>query len=178
MIQEEWANINGYEGLYLISNLGRVMSLPRGKKTSRNIKSTYIGNKGYEQVGLSGNGNYRTLRIHRLVAEAFISNPEKKEQVNHIDGVKTNNCVLNLEWNTNQENRNHAKENGLIAKGETHSGLSGENHGRSKLTEKQVLKIRELFNSGNYTKESLSKQFGVSRINIYRIVTNKLWKHI
>lgn len=101
MIDEEWKDIKGYEGLYQVSNLGRIYSCryDRIRKPS--------GNK-YLHVVLCTNNNPKSMLIHRLVAEAFISNPGNKPQINHIDGDTTNNMVDNLEWVTAQENINHA----------------------------------------------------------------------
>lgn len=111
--QEIWKDIKGYEGLYQISNLGRVKSLPRNGtiKTKRIIKYE-LDKYGYPQVILN-NKKHKCFRVHRLVAEAFILNPQNKSTVNHIDGNKTNNKVSNLEWNTVKENNDHALKTGL-----------------------------------------------------------------
>ena len=101
-MNEIWKDIEDYEGLYQVSNLGRVKS----SDTNRILK----GNKdrgGYLLVNLYKNSVSSTKKIHRLVAQAFIPNPENKPQVNHIDENKTNNMVSNLEWSTNKENSNH-----------------------------------------------------------------------
>ncbi len=102
-MKEIWKDIEGYEGLYQISNLGNVKSLKNNiiLKPSKN-------SKGYLQVFLWKNGSGKLLRIHRLVAKAFIPNFDDKPQVNHIDGNKQNNRVNNLEWVTNSENQKHA----------------------------------------------------------------------
>ena len=172
-MQEEWANINGYEGLYLISNIGKVLSL-----TTKKIRITNLNKRGYEQVSLCRDGKIQTHRIHRLVAIAFIPNPERKEQVNHIDGVKTNNCVTNLEWNTNQENKIHAVKNGLTTKKYSLPSIQGSKHGRSKLNEKDVLIIRELSLNDNFSNSKLGKMFNVSSVLISLIVQRKRWTHI
>jgi len=97
---EEWRPIAGYEGLYEVSNMGRVRSITRYKKV---IKPT-ITNSGYYQYQLWHNGTYRTGLAHRLVAKAFVPNPDNKPVVNHIDENKLNNFVSNLEWVTHVEN--------------------------------------------------------------------------
>lgn len=113
-------DLEGYEGLYQISNLGNVKSLDRyiinkngdkqyfpGKYLTQGISDNYL------KVTLSKNNKQRTFRVHILVARAFIPNPENKPEVNHIDGNKKNNKVNNLEWNTRSENELHAYKNGL-----------------------------------------------------------------
>lgn len=123
--QEVWRDIKGYEGLYQISNLGRVRGLDRysnnysnyltGKTNKRKIYGRILTNKKgkYLFVMLSKNGRYKTKSIHRLIAEAFIENPNNYNCVNHIDGNKYNNSINNLEWCTTSENNTHAYRNGL-----------------------------------------------------------------
>lgn len=97
---EEWKDIKGYEGLYQVSNLGRV------KRHDRILKQAY-SDRGYSLVCISKNNKPKTFRVHRLVAESFIQNQENKPTVNHIDEDKTNNAVFNLEWATMREQNNH-----------------------------------------------------------------------
>lgn len=119
-MKEEFRNIVGYEGLYQVSNLGNIKSLERTKTNhskyqlvnGRILKSS-INHKGYVYVILYKNNKQKGYLVHRLVAEAFIPNPENKPQVNHIDGNKLNNHVSNLEWVSQQENMQHALSNGL-----------------------------------------------------------------
>ena len=112
---EEWKMINGYSN-YQISNRGRVYSKTRNG-TVGGIRKTNITQKGYTQVSLiSDEGVLENNRVHILVAEAFIPNPENKPQVNHIDEDKTNNHVSNLEWVTAKENANHGTRNLKISK--------------------------------------------------------------
>lgn len=115
---EIWKSVIGFEGTYEVSNLGRVRSLgmyakgPCGSK--RYIKGKMlkanVGKIGYKRVCLAGK-NWKN--VHRLVAEAFLPNPCKNKEVNHIDGNKTNNAVWNLEWVTHSENELHAYKTGL-----------------------------------------------------------------
>lgn len=110
---EEWKPVKGFEGCYEISNLGRVRSLPRPYCKGRVLKPKKM-KIGYNSVNLSKNSVKTTLYIHRLVASHFIDNPDKKLEVNHKDGDKTNNNVDNLEWVSSSENTQHAYDTGLI----------------------------------------------------------------
>lgn len=108
-MKEIWKDIKGYEGLYQISNMGRVKRLEDNFITQ--------GYKGeYANFTLKKNGISKCFAIHRLVATHFIPNPLNKKEVNHIDGNKHNNCVNNLEWNTHQENTIHSYKTGLRRK--------------------------------------------------------------
>ena len=100
---EEWKAIEEYDGRYEVSSFGRVRSL---KREQRILKADCFGR--YLQVGLYKNGVIKKKKVHRLVATAFIPNPENKPQVNHIDGNTKNNNIDNLEWTTAQENVKHS----------------------------------------------------------------------
>ncbi len=112
---EIWKDIKGYEGLYCISNLGRVKSLSKilkGRNSNRIIKEkirTVFLNSGYLGLLLCIDKKQKRFLLHRLIAEAFVINPNKKSIVNHIDGNKTNNCIDNLEWVTIRENSCHSQ---------------------------------------------------------------------
>lgn len=110
-MEEQWKDIEGYEGRYQISSFGRVKSLPTLKRNGngyyytkekiRRSKSTF---DGYRAITLVKNGIFRTYTIHRLVAKAFVENPNNYNEINHIDEIKTNNRVDNLEWCTHAYN--------------------------------------------------------------------------
>ena len=108
-MKEIWKPIKGYENRYSVSNFGNV----KNNKSGRTV-TPYLTEKGYVRVRLSNEDGIKNVRVHRLVADAFIPNPLKKDQVNHIDGDKTNNCSGNLEWVTCKENIHHAFNTGLI----------------------------------------------------------------
>ena len=120
MQKEVWKDITGYEGLYQVSNLSRVKSLDRYKKAKsgklyirkgRVLKSIINGSK-YYQVCLYKNNTQKIILVHRLVAKAFIPNPDNKPQINHIDNNPSNNNISNLEWTTQSENIRHADKQG------------------------------------------------------------------
>jgi hypothetical protein len=108
-IEEIWKDVEGYDGKYQISNLGRVKSF-RGKiNQNGKLLSPFIDSKGYRAINLAS----RWYKLHRLIAMTFIPNPENKQTVNHIDGNKINNDISNLEWATQKENNKHARDTGL-----------------------------------------------------------------
>ena len=162
---EKFKQIKGYEN-YLVSDQGRVFNY-KFKKFLKPGKNQ----GGYLFVVLCKNGIMKTLAIHRLVALAFIPNPENKFTVNHIDGCKTNNHADNLEWNTQKENIRHAMDAGL-------KDNKGSKHGMSKLSEKEVIEIRHLYATGEYSQRALAKLFDVSFGLIGFIINRKLWNHI
>lgn len=131
-MQEEWKDIKGYEGMYQVSNFGRIKSVSRERHTGGIIKDKMLKPRPNQKksthfsVALFKHGNRENRQIHRLVAEAFISNPFNKPYVNHIDGNPRNNFVSNLEWCTPKENTNHAWRTGLC-KNSTRKGKNNPN---------------------------------------------------
>lgn len=170
-MKEIWKDIKGFEGYYKISNIGRVKKLKRASERGRlteTIKKLTIDANGYYMVGLHKEPIHKTFRVHRLIAIAFISNPENKREINHINGIKLDNSIKNLEWVTCMENITHAIKIGLISQ-------NGENSVRSKLTEKEVLDIRSIKNMSH---EKISKLYGVVKTTITAVLARRSWKHI
>lgn len=107
-MDEIWRDIEGYEGLYQISNKGNVKSLYKG---SERILRPWDNGCGYMNIGLFKNGMLKCIKVHRLVAITFIPNPYKLPEVNHKDENKKNNCVDNLEWMIHRDNLNYGTRN-------------------------------------------------------------------
>lgn len=118
MTAEVWKPIEGYEGIYEVSDKGNVRSYRNGKHGIRKNPIIIVGlmGKHYRSVCLCKDNKKTFYNVHRLVAEAFLPNPENKKEVNHIDGNKLNNCKENLEWASHAENMKHARENDLFGK--------------------------------------------------------------
>lgn len=111
-MKEIWKDIKGYEGLYQVSNLGNVKRIRfiniHSNYPKEKMKSKKLRKDGYYEIALYKNGKGKSIQIHRLVAKAFIKEIDGKEYVNHINGIKTDNRVENLEWVTASENKIHS----------------------------------------------------------------------
>lgn len=184
---EEWKDIIGFE-MYQISNLGKVKSKTKKvliiSKNNSIYNRTYYGkilspsiSNGYYRINLRKNNKYYRIKISRLVAIHFISNILNKPQINHINGIKTDDFVNNLEWCTPSENVKHAFNIGL-RKPPTGGAdkICGEKNYGAKLNEFQVRVIRKL--KGELTGFETAKYFNVSWQLINRIRNNRCWKHI
>lgn len=181
---ETWKSIKGYEGIYEVSNQGKVRSLNRmnpcnaGEKrrsflqclTGVTLKPT-LCSSGYLGVSLKRGSKNKTATIHSLVAKAFIPNPENFPQVNHIDGNKLNNVVVNLEWCSHSQNMKHAADNGLMAHNR------GELAGGVKLRENDIFDIRKLL-KGGLSQRKIAGIYGVAQRTIGCINTRDTWGHI
>lgn len=128
----EWIPIKNYEGLYEINSLGQIKSLPKHSRWGRLTKEKILKSKGRSNVycflGLYKNRIRTTLSEHRLIAMHFIPNPENKPCVNHINGIRNDNRIENLEWCTHSENTFHAHRTGLSKNSELQKSILIENN--------------------------------------------------
>jgi len=160
MINEVWKTVIGYEGIYEVSNKGRL------KRMGYGVLKEQKNNKGYKRNGLWNNGICKFFSTHRLVAFAFIPNPEDKPFINHIDNNPENNSVENLEWCTRKENSEHCVRQGRQNQGEKQHS--------AKLRVEDILEIKSSTASGL----ALSKKYGVSDESIYKIRRGVTWKSV
>lgn len=197
-MKEKWKDIEGYEGKYMVSNCGLVKSMQRkvtyntkcnrrGKFNSQHticerIMSQFKDSRGCCAVSLYKNRQRKRFYVHRLVAQAFIPNPNNKPHINHKDCKPENNCVDNLEWVTPKENAQHASRNGLLVtteyqKSQTSKANKGSGHGYSKLHEDDIPVIRRMRSEG-MTYKNIASKFNVNRATIGYILRGKTWTHV
>ena len=156
---EAWLPVVGYEGIYEVSDLGRVKRIKPGKGTATGLLiPNWNSNNNSLNVMLRNHGKDRQYRVHRLVAQAFLENPENKSQVNHLNGNRGDNCVTNLEWATQSQNIHHAHE--FLPRNFT---AYGEHHANSKrIMSRDGDKAPVIYGSVN----EASRQTGVQMTNI------------
>jgi hypothetical protein len=162
---EIWKDIIGYEGIYQISTLGNVKSLGNQFTKKEKMLKQKLDRNGYNSISLCKNGDAKHFLIHRLVAISFLYKKENKDYVNHLDGVKTNNNINNLEWVTASENQKHAFANGL--------NKISENAFKAM---KAVVCKRVLNNSNGVIYESItlaSKENNIKYSSLYRMLNGK-----
>lgn len=172
-MEEVWKDVVSFEGYYQVSNLGKVKSLSRyvntynGKRLIKGkIRRPQKHNQGYLTVSFSG---VSSKLIHRIVAQAFIPNPLNLEFVNHINGIKTDNRVENLEWVTRQQNEDHAFGTGL-------KNSTGSHNQMAKLDEEKVRLIKQ--SKGILKSRELALVYQVHEATITRIWKGTIWKHV
>lgn len=163
--KEIWMPIKGYGEVYSISNRGNVR---RNIAHLKRMKQK----DGYFRISLYRNRNQKNIRIHKLVANTFLGACPYGLEINHKDGNKSNNHCSNLEYVTRSANIIHAIKKGLL------KHPHGENHGMSKLKEKDIVSIRKEWRAGGVTQPQLAKMYKISIHNIYAIIHYKIWKHI
>jgi len=170
-LDEKWKEIKNYPS-YKISDHGRIKRIKtsKGARAGKILKSN-IGSHGYLSINLCEDGEAKSFLVHKLVTEAFLGQCPEGCQVNHKDGNKLNPCIENLEHVEPKENIKHSMKLGL-------RDNEGKNNGNSKLKEKDILKIRKLYRTGNYIQEEIARMFNISRSLISHIVNNEIWKHV
>lgn len=174
MTSERWRPVEGFEGLYEVSDEGRVRSLPRVvpfrvnffRSVRGGIKSLTVDKDGYLQVSLSKHGVPYARKVHRLVAGAFMDRSDIDVDVNHKDAIKHNNHWENLEWCTHKENSEHAAGADLMA--------FGSRHGSAKLVESDIPVIRQLFYQG-WSYRAIAENFEVAPATISDVIKGKTW---
>jgi len=166
---EQWRPVERYEGVYEVSNLGRVRRI--GKATGAitgHLLATVPIAQGYLRCHLSKNNHSKTVRLHQIVASAFLGLCPEGYEINHKDGDKTNCCRSNLEYLTHRENQAQAIIKGLYKRGMKLP--------QAKLTDETVREIRHL--RGVVSQRQLSKRFNVSQPLIKEVQLGRIWTHI
>lgn len=162
----KWKPVKDFEEMYEVSYLGQIRNILSGKILRGNK-----GIQGYIKIVLYKDGKGKGIYAHRIIAQVWVSNPYNKPHINHKNGIKDDNRYVNLEWCTQQENNQHAKEMKL------YKPLLGSQHGQAKLTEEIVLEIRKKSKEG-ITGKSLAEFYSVDPMTINRVLNRKTWKHI
>ena len=170
-MQERWKSVQGYEGLYEVSDLGRVRSLKRA--TTRGIVLKLKESKrGYVVVCLCKGNKRSTISVHRLVASAFIPNPYGKREVNHIDGNRSNNNASNLEWVTRSENERHAYQ--VLGKEPSRPWAGKPRKFARVFSDADVIAIR----SDKRPSRQVAAGYGVSKTTILNIRKRKIYTEV
>lgn len=172
-MKENWKPIKGYEGLYEVSNFGRIRSLDRidslGRiKKGQELKPNFDGRKNYLHVNLSKNGKKKSVQVHTLVANAFCNNPNKYNEINHIDECKTNNRAENLEWCTRSYNNSY---------GTLKDSKLGEKNPQNKIDKSAALYIKRNYKPRDkkFGAIPLAKKYGISESHVCHIASSERW---
>lgn len=174
MEPEEWRWIAGYEGRYQVSNLGRVQSFLFSRE-GRLMSPDKAHKGGYVRFHLQFK---KTVSLHRIVATAFIPNPDDLPAVNHIDGNPRNNRVSNLEWISHSDNMRHSWRKLESFKNRVAVSPRGEASPKAKLTDAKVRAMREEYERGGTSHQKLAKKYGVSKPGARLAINRTNWKHV
>lgn len=170
---EKWKDIIGYEGLYRVSDKGRIRRIgPNSGATVNMLLKHAIDNKGYPRVMLYKNRHRKNALIHRLILEAFVGLCPPKMESCHNDGNPMNTQLTNLRWDTHRSNLADKKMH------DTQPDQSGSKNNNAVLTEKNVRCIKQMLASDLYLQKTIAKKFGVAKTTISDISTGKKWRHI
>lgn len=174
---EIWKPVKDFEGLYEVSNKGRVKALTKkvGNHLRKNEEwelSIRKDSDGYSIITMFKDQKRADRKVHRLVAIAFLINPENKPQVNHKDGNKDNNCVSNLEWNTAKENVIHSYSNNLKF------GKKGQSHPRAVFKNSDILLIRKMRDEDGLTHDKIANFFNVNRVTITHVLNGQSYTNV
>jgi len=150
---------------YEISKEGVIRNLE-----NKRVKSQYISSTGYYMVSFSYNNKSKPQRVHRLLLQTFKTNKNNYRFINHKDGNKLNNSLVNLEWCTHKQNMEHAFKTGLI-------NNTGIKNGMSKLNNSEVVEIKDLLKNG-LSQQKIANKFNISRSAILKIHLGKTWCHV
>jgi hypothetical protein len=168
-MEEQWKDVIGFEGMYMVSNFGNVKSIAsQGSRLFGKILVPY--KDGHCRIQLCRDGIKKRVLVHRLVAIHFISAQPDNCEVNHIDFDPTNNHVSNLEWITHQQNILHSKHR--------LANFKGTDHIHAKLTDADVIEMRKIYAEGGISHAKLAKQYGICPQQCHRIIRRERWAHI
>jgi hypothetical protein len=181
MENENWERVEETNGLYSISNMGRVKShVKRERDESGRFTKITASNEGkiintsvygmYKAIDYRKSNNRKILFVHRLVGEYFVDNPRNKPCINHKNGDKFDNRASNIEWCTHKENMEHYWN--------SDNAQRGENSTNAKLTKEDVLEIRAAYRLGCFEYKDFVDAYGTSVDNIRHIIKRRSWKHI
>lgn len=176
---ETWKRIPGYS-LYEASDLGRLKTFNWKNKGVEAIMKPAMDGSGYLRTMLKrdGDGKIATIKVHRIIGQTFIPNPENKPEINHKNGIRTDNRLMNLEWCNHSENIKDSFTQGR-------SSNKGAKNPAATLTDEQVIEIRKNYVYGRrsqhdpgQTKKQIAEQYGVKMSAIKQVILNKTWKHL
>lgn len=168
---ESWKMIPGSDDRYMVSTLGRLMTLNYKMTGQARIMKPAKDGNGYLRTMIWLNGKTSTIKLHRIVAITFLPNPEHLEEVNHINFDRTDNRVVNLEWVSRAQNLKHTLDAGRATMN------NGPKNGMAKLTTEQVIEIRAKFKPYVYMMKDLAVEYGVSKATI-KDVLHRHWRHV